>query len=131
MKRFGRSGAAALVLALVLALGVATAACTEDTTDEPVSPETTAASPAPQPTEGGDDGDDDGVDAESLFAENCAGCHGAEGEGGGIGPGMAGVDDRDAAEQQIRQGGGGMPAFEGQLSDEEIEALADYSVELQ
>jgi mono/diheme cytochrome c family protein len=130
VKRFGRSGAAALVVALVLALGVAAAACTEDTTDEPVSPETTAASPAPQPTEG-DGGDDDGVDAESLFAENCAGCHGAEGEGGGIGPGMAGVDDRDAAEQQIRQGGGGMPAFEGQLSDEEIEALADYSVELQ
>ena len=29
-------------------------------------------------------------------------------------------------EEQIRTGGGGMPAFEGQLSDAEIQALVQY-----
>jgi mono/diheme cytochrome c family protein len=29
-------------------------------------------------------------------------------------------------EEQIRKGGNGMPAFEGQLTDEQIKALAEY-----
>jgi len=37
--------------------------------------------------------------------------------------------DFAAAEEQIRAGGGGMPAFEGQLSDEEIANVAAYVVE--
>ena len=37
--------------------------------------------------------------------------------------------DVAAAEEQIRAGGGGMPAFEGQLSDEEIANVAAYVVE--
>jgi mono/diheme cytochrome c family protein len=29
-------------------------------------------------------------------------------------------------EEQIRNGGGGMPAFEGQLSDQQIDTLVQY-----
>ena len=34
--------------------------------------------------------------------------------------------DQAAIERQIRLGGAGMPPFEGQLSDEQIQALAEY-----
>jgi mono/diheme cytochrome c family protein len=32
-------------------------------------------------------------------------------------------------EDQVRNGGGGMPAFEGDLSDAEIQAVAQYVVD--
>jgi mono/diheme cytochrome c family protein len=33
---------------------------------------------------------------------------------------------KDEIEEQVRNGGGGMPPFEGQLSDAEIEAVSDF-----
>ena len=78
------------------------------------------------PTETGD-----AAAGENVFSENCAGCHGQDG-GGGTGPALAGNEDASDAEQvlkQIREGGGGMPPFEGQLSDEEIANVAAYVVE--
>ena len=68
---------------------------------------------------------------ESVFSQNCGGCHGQDG-GGGTGPALAGNEEAADAEEvlkQIREGGGGMPPFEGQLQDEEIANVAAYVVE--
>jgi cbb3-type cytochrome c oxidase subunit III len=69
---------------------------------------------------------------QELFNANCASCHtlAAAGSSGTIGPSL---DESTLAppaiEQQIRRGGGGMPAFEGMLSDAQIQALAKYVAE--
>jgi mono/diheme cytochrome c family protein len=131
----GRALVPALALVLTFTVTILLTGCTQDTAEEPFTPtdpDTTApgapATPPAQPP-----AEDGSVDVEAIYAQNCAGCHGEQGEGGGVGPGFAGLEegDRDAAETQIRQGGGGMPAFEEILTDEEIEALAEYAIELQ
>lgn len=61
----------------------------------------------------------DAARGEQVFADNCSGCHGLGGEGANGGPTLVGVTDRAAALRQVRNGGGGMPAFGGTLSDQE------------
>jgi ubiquinol-cytochrome c reductase cytochrome c subunit len=63
-----------------------------------------------------------------VYTQQCQQCHGAEGEGG-IGPDLRDLESADAVAQKVRAGGGGMPAFEGILDDEEIEAVSTYVVE--
>lgn len=95
-------------------------------------------------------------DGSAIFANNCAACHGASGQGG-VGPKLAGGEAKltfpDEADHldwiktgsgphkgqpygdPNRPGGqhvatsGGMPAFQGRLSDDEIQAVADYERE--
>lgn len=69
------------------------------------------------------------IDGEQLFGDNCSGCHGLSGGGGNGGPNLADEDDVQANMEQIKNGGGGMPAFGDQLSDEEIKALASWVAE--
>ena len=74
-------------------------------------------------------GGEDETDGEQLFIANCGGCHMLEraGTSGTTGPGLDDLAGSAAdVEEQIRKGGGGMPAFEGQLSDAQIEALVQY-----
>jgi len=66
--------------------------------------------------------------AAQLYVAACAACHGPLGEGG-----LSGVplDELSAADRQpvisaIRYGVGGMPASSNGMSDEQIEALAEY-----
>jgi len=71
-------------------------------------------------------------DPRGLFSANCASCHtlAAAGTSGTIGPNLdESQADLAAITEQIRNGGGGMPAFGGQLTDEQIEALAAYVAE--
>lgn len=71
-------------------------------------------------------------DPKALFTSNCAGCHtfAAAGTNGMVGPNLDQISLETAAiAQQIRNGGGGMPPFGGQLSDEQIQALAEYVFE--
>ena len=71
-------------------------------------------------------------DPRGLFATNCASCHtlAAADASGTIGPNLdQSSADLAAITEQIRNGGGGMPAFEGQLTDEQIEALAAFVAE--
>jgi mono/diheme cytochrome c family protein len=91
-------------------------------------------------------------DGSTIFSNNCAACHGASGQGG-VGPKLAGGEAKltfpDEADHldwirtgsaphkgqpygdPNRPGGqhiatsGGMPPFQGKLSDEEIQAVAD------
>jgi heme/copper-type cytochrome/quinol oxidase subunit 2/cytochrome c5 len=69
---------------------------------------------------------------KEVFAENCSVCHGATGHGGGGGPDlttMPKAKEQAGAEEQVTNGGGGMPAFKGTLSEEEIANVAAYVVE--
>jgi cytochrome c551 len=53
----------------------------------------------------------DAARGETLFAENCAGCHGEAGAGGGVGPTLAGSGvAREDAQATIENGSGIMPA---------------------
>jgi len=75
------------------------------------------------------------LDAEALYLEHCAVCHGDKGEGG-IGPDLraGGFEygrSREKIAESISQGRpGGMPGFASQLSADKIQALAAYVLEL-
>jgi heme/copper-type cytochrome/quinol oxidase subunit 2/mono/diheme cytochrome c family protein len=69
---------------------------------------------------------------KEVFSEECSVCHGATGHGGNGGPDlttMPKAKEQKGAEEQVTNGGGGMPAFGGQLSEEEIANVAAYVVE--
>ena len=70
------------------------------------------------------------ADGRDVFADSCAGCHGDDG-GGGSGPALAGrgeYTNADVVVEQIRDGGGGMPAFEGDLSEQELADVSAFVV---
>jgi mono/diheme cytochrome c family protein len=73
--------------------------------------------------------------AEGTFRTKCAMCHGPDGAGSSVGKSMNVPDLRssvvqDKADTEIAQvisnGKGGMPAFKGSLSDDQIHALVTY-----
>jgi quinohemoprotein ethanol dehydrogenase len=69
---------------------------------------------------------------DEVFSEQCSVCHGADGLGGNGGPDlttMPKAKEQKGAEEQVANGGGGMPAFAGTLSEEEIADVAAYVVE--
>jgi mono/diheme cytochrome c family protein len=82
--------------------------------------------PKPTPPDGGDDG-------ESIFASaGCGGCHtlAAAGSSGTVGPNLdEAKPTKDLAVDRVTNGRGGMPSFKGQLSDEQIQAVATYVAE--
>jgi mono/diheme cytochrome c family protein len=103
---------------LVLALGVGMTACggDDDSDATPTTEETT--------TEG-----ETTLAGSEIFVANCGSCHTLSDAGttGTVGPGLDGLGfDAATVEAQVRAGGGGMPAFEGELSDEEIEVVSAY-----
>lgn len=72
------------------------------------------------------------IDAQGLFISKCSSCHGADGK---LGMGGAKVlpDSRLTHSQivvQIKEGKKAMPAFASQLSEAEINALADFVISL-
>jgi mono/diheme cytochrome c family protein len=86
-----------------------------------------AGNPEAKVTESGGGGDD----PKSIFSSNCGSCHvlADAGTSGTVGPNLdQSQPDFERAFTQIKNGGGGMPAFGGQMTDEEIRALARYVV---
>jgi mono/diheme cytochrome c family protein len=70
--------------------------------------------------------------AKRIFGENCGSCHtlADANASGAVGPNLDELElDAARVEEQVRNGGGGMPAFEGKLSDEQIGAVAEYVAE--
>jgi cbb3-type cytochrome c oxidase subunit III len=70
-----------------------------------------------------------GNDPKLLFQANCGSCHtlADAGTSGTIGPNLdQSKPPLQQAVRQIENGGGGMPPFKGQLTDEQIRALARY-----
>ncbi|MBD0330619.1 MAG: cytochrome c [Thermoleophilia bacterium] len=108
--------AAALIAVLALLLS---AACGGDDGDDA----------EPQPPAAGTTENGDGASGEAVFTQNCGSCHtlSAAGTSGTTGPDLDdAAPSQDEVEEQVRNGGGGMPAFEGRLSDDEIEAVSEY-----
>jgi mono/diheme cytochrome c family protein len=113
---------------LVLALCVGATACGGDddtdattTTEETTTDETTTTEDTTTTTEA--------AAGREIFVANCGSCHALSdaGTSGAVGPSLDGLGlDVATVETQVRNGGGGMPAFEGQLTDEEIAAVSSY-----
>ncbi len=69
------------------------------------------------------------ADGKAVFTERCGSCHtlSAAGTSGAVGPNLDGVGlDAGAIEAIVTEGRGGMPAFGGDLSEEEIAAVAEF-----
>lgn len=113
---------AALALAVVALGGGVAAGCGGDDDGDATEP---PAATDTEPTDGEE------VSGDLVWANFCQSCHGSEGDGG-IGPDLQTSPIAESAEQveaQVRNGGGAMPAFEGNLSDAQIDAVVQYVVE--
>ena len=70
------------------------------------------------------------TDGKTVFATaGCTGCHTlkAAGSTGTVGPNLdEAKPPKDLVIDRVTNGQGGMPSFKGQLSEAQIEALADY-----
>jgi cytochrome c551 len=118
---------ALLALALLLAvLGVA--GCGGDDDDSEGATTVTLADTAGAATGGGETGG--AADGAAVFASaGCGTCHtlAAANASGNVGPNLDELKpSKEQVEEQVKNGGGGMPAFEDQLSPEEISAVAEY-----
>ena len=70
-----------------------------------------------------------GGEGKAIFTSTCASCHTlkAAGASGEVGPNLDELMPDDATvEKQVTNGGGGMPAFGGTLTPEEIEEVAAF-----
>lgn len=66
---------------------------------------------------------------EATFDQTCSSCHtlAAAGSSGTVGPDLDELKPSDSlVEKQVTNGGGGMPAFGGSLSKEEIKNVAEF-----
>ncbi|MGO4544128.1 cytochrome c [Paenibacillus sp. 2TAB23] len=66
--------------------------------------------------------------AESIYKSNCMHCHGDEYQGA-MGPALNQVGaklGREKIYNQIVHGGGGMPGYEGRLTEEEIVNITNW-----
>ena len=83
---------------------------------------------------GGGEGGGGGGDAaagETVFTANCGSCHtlSAAGTSGTVGPNLDETTlELDAVVAQVTNGGGAMPAFEGTLSEEDIQNVSAFVV---
>ncbi len=66
---------------------------------------------------------------KQIFSQNCATCHtlAAANATGNVGPNLDQLHpDAATVARQVRNGGGAMPAFKGRLSEQQIQAVAQY-----
>ena len=118
--------ALALVV-LVLCVGVTACGGDDDTDATTTTEETTT-----DETTTTEDTTTEAAAGREIFVANCGSCHTLSdaGTSGAVGPSLDGIGvDAAAVETQVRNGGGGMPAFEGQLTDEEIASVSAYVAE--
>lgn len=107
------------------AVGTSTAATTAQPTTTEATTTTTTAEPTTTQTTTQAAADD----GKEIFTTNCAGCHtlAAADASGAVGPNLDQLKPSDTqVETKVKAGGGAMPSFDGQLSPEEIKAVAAY-----
>lgn len=113
---------AVALTSLVLAVGGVAAGCGGSDGDEAAPPPATETTP--------DDSGGGSVDGAAVYADaGCGGCHtlAAADSSGTVGPSLDGAGlDADTVAEQVRNGGGAMPGFSDSLSDEEIQAVAEF-----
>jgi mono/diheme cytochrome c family protein len=87
-------------------------------------------STAPSATTTGSSTSGSKPNGKQVFADaGCGGCHTLKDAGstGNVGPNLDQLKpSKQAVAHQVEVGGGAMPAFKGQLSDAQIQAVADY-----
>jgi mono/diheme cytochrome c family protein len=121
-----------LVAAMLAAVEVFGEAHQFGEAEEGAEPTETGVATAPTETGGGDGdgGQGDPAAGQEVFASaGCGSCHVFEpaGSSGTVGPSLDESDvGFEAAVEQIRTGGGGMPPFEGQLSEQQILDVAAF-----
>jgi mono/diheme cytochrome c family protein len=100
---------------------------------EPAAVETGEATTGPAQTETGEQAQGDPAAGRQVFdSAGCGGCHVLQeaGSSGTVGPSL---DETQATfeqvVEQVRNGGGGMPAFGDRLSDAEIQDVAAFVVQ--
>jgi mono/diheme cytochrome c family protein len=93
-----------------------------DANGEPIDPSNP---PKPPPPGGGDE-----TDGKAIFASaGCRSCHtlADAGSSGTVGPNLdEAMPSKELAVDRVTNGQGGMPSFKGQLSEEQIDAVAEY-----
>ena len=116
-----------VLLLAALVLVVAIPACGGEE-EEQALPETVEGT-LPADTGGGAT-EGDPANGKTIYASaGCGGCHtfSAAGSTGTVGPNLDEASiDFDATVQQVKNGGGGMPAFGDRLSDQEIADVAAF-----
>jgi mono/diheme cytochrome c family protein len=117
-----RAKAALLLVATSLAL--VGAGCGGDDDSDSAEP------PATSTTSEEGAGTGDAANGEQVFASaGCGGCHtfAAAGSTGSVGPDLDEASPSfDAVVEQVRNGGGAMPAFGDELSEQEIDDVAAF-----
>ncbi|HUP33048.1 MAG TPA: c-type cytochrome [Gaiellaceae bacterium] len=100
---------------------------------EPTEMHETETGEAPASTEAAPPAEGDAAAGESVFASaGCGACHTLEtaGSSGAVGPNLdESQPDAELVETRVREGAGAMPAYEGQLSDEQIADVTAFVVE--
>lgn len=87
------------------------------------------ASVAGRPVVEGPDGGEEILAGDQLFTQNCAGCHtlAAARATGSVGPSLDEAQPNlDEVVQIVTNGRGAMPSFEGRLSEEQIQNVAQF-----
>ena len=82
-------------------------------------------------TNGGGGAEGDAAAGEAVFTASCGSCHTLEeaGTSGNVGPNLdESTLPLDAVVTQVENGGGGMPPFGGQLSEDDIRNVAAFVV---
>ena len=68
-------------------------------------------------------------DGKAIFVDSCGGCHTLEAAGtnGSNGPELTNIGlTWGEVSKQVYKGGGGMPSFEGDLTDKQITAVSKF-----
>ena len=118
---------AAVLVALALPL-LAVACGGKDKTTAPQS----VVGSVPAETTGSGGGTGDAAAGEAVFKDNCATCHtlSAAGASGAVGPNLDDLKpDAQRVQTQVENGGSAMPAFKGQLTEQQIADVSAYVAE--
>jgi mono/diheme cytochrome c family protein len=78
---------------------------------------------------GGGGAGGDSTDGKAIFTSNCGSCHtlADAGTNGNVGPNLdQAKPSRELAVERVTNGKGAMPPFKGQLTEEQIQAVAGY-----
>jgi mono/diheme cytochrome c family protein len=101
-------------------------------TEPPAAVDTQEGTDTGETAPGGQTQGDPAAGRQVFESAGCGGCHVLEeaGSSGTVGPSLDETQASfDEVVEQVRNGGGGMPAFGDRLSDEEIENVAAFVVE--
>ncbi|MFC3799432.1 c-type cytochrome [Cohnella sp. GCM10012308] len=111
------------IAATAALLAMTTAACGKSNNNASTTPPSSEAPASPSGTT-----TSSGEGAETIYKAQCIACHAAD-LSGGVGPNLTDVGARlstDEISSRIHNGGGGMPAFKGTLTDDQINTLVNW-----